>query len=153
MRALFLGSYPNEIEPYKSTFFQNLIFQFAEMGIECHVISCVSITKHKKDVRKIQKYRIDKTKSGKSINVYHPHIITYSAKKLGGFNTIHLTERSFESACIRQAKKLGLRFDFVYGHFFLGGGLAAAKIGKKFNIPAYIAYGECDYETQIKNSF
>ena len=53
MRALFIGSYPNPLEPYRSAFFQTLIHQFAEMGVDCTVISAVSVTKYRQKIKNI----------------------------------------------------------------------------------------------------
>lgn len=151
MRALFIGSYPNDVEPYRSVFFRQLIHGFADMGVECHVISCVSYTLYRGRSGDIPKFRTETTEGGAQVKVYYPHIITYSAKKIGSWNTIHLTQAAIEHAVIKQVKKLDLHFDFVYGHFFIGGGLTAAKVGRKFGIPAYIAYGECNFDTEVRN--
>ena len=151
MRALFIGSYPNDVEPYRSVFFRQLIHGFADMGVECHVISCVSYTLYRGRSGDIPKFRTETTPSGATVKVYYPHIVTYSAKKIGSWNTIHLTQAAIEQAVIKQVKKIGLDFDFVYGHFFIGGGLTAAKVGRRFGIPAYIAYGECNFDTEVRN--
>lgn len=153
MRALFIGSYPNEIEPYRSVFFKELVHQFADIGVECHVISCVSRTAYKKQIKKIPNKKEEITEGGNKVIVYHPRMISYSAKKIGKWNTMHLTQHSIERATLKAVKKLGLTFDFVYGHFFLGGGITASKVGEKLGIPAYIAYGECSFDTEVKNKF
>ena len=59
----------------------------------------------------------------------------------------------FSKCAMRYVKKMNLQFDFAYGHFFLTGGLAAIKIGNVLNIPSFVAFGECDYEIQIKRAF
>jgi glycosyltransferase involved in cell wall biosynthesis len=91
--------------------------------------------------------------SGKKITVYYPRHISYSAKKIGPVNTYHWTVREQLKAIEKQAEQLDGKFDFVYGHFFVDGGLAAAKIGRKYGIPAYVAYGECSYETEVSGRF
>ena len=83
MRALFIGSYPNDVEPYRSVFFRQLIHGFADMGVECHVISCVSYTLYRGRSGDIPKFRTETTPSGATVKVYYPHIVTYSAKKIG----------------------------------------------------------------------
>lgn len=153
MRGLFIGSYPNPIEPYRSVFFRDLIYQFAEQGVECTVISCVSCTYYRRNISKIPKYNIEYTQNGKKIDVYRPYMISYSAKQIGKWNTIHLTQKSIDLAVIKQVKKIKKKFDFVYGHFFVGAGLTAAKVGREFGIPAYIAYGECNFETEVSNKY
>lgn len=153
MKALFIGSYPNPAAPFCSTFFRELICEMAKQGIECTVISCVSITAYRNKIFQIPKHRIETLENGVKIEVYHPYFISYSAKKIGKWNTMYLTERSMESTVLKLVGKINKSFDFVYGHFFLGGGLIAAKVGAKFGIPAYIAYGECNFETEISSKY
>lgn len=153
MRALFIGSYPNPVEPHRSVFFRELIYQMAEQGVDCTVVTPVSVTKYKKSVAQIPAHDFEKTPGGGSVEVYRPRYLSFSAKKLGPWNTIHLTLASFDAAVDGLVRKLEGKFDFVYGHFFLGGGLTAAKIGRKLGIPAYIAYGECSFETEVSNKF
>lgn len=153
MKALFIGSYPNPVEPFRSVFFRELIYEMAKQGIECTVISCVSITAYRSKIFQIPEYSVETLENGVKIEVYRPHIITYSAKKIGKWNTMSLTQKSIESKVLKLVKKINKTFDFVYGHFFLGGGLTAAKVGQKFKIPAYIAYGECNFETEVSNKY
>ena len=68
-------------------------------------------------------------------------------------NTGRWSEYSFQRAALKQATQIAGAFDWVYGHFFLGGGLAAAQIGRVLGIPSYIAYGECSYETEVEYSY
>lgn len=152
-RILFVGWYPNPIDLYRNVFFQNLIFAIADEGIECSVISPVSITKYRRNIKKIPKYTTHVTKKGSVINVYYPRYISASSKQIGRFNTERISERLFEKAALNSARKLGVEFDCVYGHFFLFGGLAATKIGRELKIPAFIAYGECDFESQVRKTY
>ena len=153
MKALFIGSYPNPVEPFRSIFFRELIYEMAKQGIECTVISCVSITSYRCQIYKIPQYSVEILETGEKIEVYRPYIISYSAKNVGKWNTIHLTQKSIEHAVLKLLKQINKKFDFVYGHFFLGGGLTAAKVSQKYNIPAYIAYGECNFETEVSNKY
>ena len=153
MKALFIGSYPNQVEPYKSVFFRELIYQMADHGVDCTVISCVSVTHYKNKTREIPKYEEEKTPAGSAVRVFRPRVWSFSAKKLGNWNTIHATQKSVEMGVMRQLKRLNEKFDFVYGHFFLCAGLVAAKVAQKFGIPAYIAYGECNFDTEVANKY
>ena len=153
MKALFIGSYPNSVEPYKSVFFRELIYEMADQGVDCTVISCASIMYYKAKVRNITAYQEEITPNGNKIRVYRPHIPTFSAKKVGKWNTVHATQKSVEIAVMRLLKKLDEKFDFVYGHFFLCAGLVAAKVAQKYAIPAYIAYGECSFETEVESKY
>lgn len=153
LRILFVGSYPNAVEPYMSVFFKALIDEMADMGVECHVISPVSVIKYQNRVFSIPEKTDEYTKKGSKITVYHPRIISYSAKKIGKWNTMYLTQKSAEQAVLKTVKKLGIAFDCVYGHFFLGGGLTAACVARTFHIPAFIAYGECDFQTEVSSKY
>lgn len=99
----------------------------AEMGVECTVVSPVSVTKYRRNMKKIPKHFEEVLPSGKKISVYYPRFLSFSAKKIGFLNTYNLTIRHHFSAVMRQMKKININFDFVYGHFFLCGGLDAAK--------------------------
>lgn len=152
-RALFVGMYPNEVNKYRNVFFQNLIFAIADKGMECTVISPVPVTKYRGRLREIPQKTIHKTSKGNDVTVYYPRYISASSKQIGKFNTEVLSEKFFENAAIKVAKKLENDFDFVYGHFILYGGLAAIKIGNMLGIPSFFAYGECDFKTEVGNSY
>ena len=150
---LFIGGYPNEVDKYKRVFYQNLIFAMSDKGIECTVISPVSYTAYKNRISEIKRYVVQKTAKGNPVYVYYPRYISVSAKKIDSFNTGIISECLFELCALKEAKRLSKKFDCVYGHFFLSGGLAAIKAGNYFKMPSFIAYGECDYESQVKALF
>lgn len=153
---LFVGLYPNPNEKYRNVFYQNLIFAMAEQGIRCTVISPVSVMRHKTKIKRIPKRTVDVTPRGAKVDVYYPRVFSASSIQIGSFNTELLSERWFESGAMKVAKKLikrGEKFDAVYGHFFLFGGLAAIKIGNRFNLPSFVAFGECDYESQVQKTY
>lgn len=151
--ALFVGMYPNEVNKYRNVFFQNLIFAIADKGIECTVISPVPVTKYRRRLKEIPQKTIHKTLNGNDVTVYYPRYISASSKQIGKFNTEVLSEKLFENAAIKVAKKLENDFEFVYGHFILYGGLAAIRIGNMLDIPSFFAYGECDFKTEVGNSY
>ncbi len=146
---LFIGGYPNIIEPMTCCFFQNLIHSIADKGINCIVISPVSITHYKNKINSIPHITTEKTKNGNSVKVFYPRYISYSSINIGKIKTGRLTEASFQSIVLKTIKKYKLKFDIVYGHFFLSGGLAAVRVGEKYKKPSYIAYGESDYSKCI----
>lgn len=150
---LFIGNYPNPADPYRNVFFQNLIFSMADMGIHCTVIMPVSITHYKDKAFTIPFSKEDTTPKGNRIKVYYPKCITYSSIKIGTWNTERLSEKSFQHTAVKTAMTMKEKFDCVYGHFFLEGGLAAVAIGRKMGIPAFIAFGECDFDSQVRHSY
>ncbi|MBR3019129.1 MAG: glycosyltransferase [Clostridia bacterium] len=152
-RMLFVGIYPNPADPYKNVFFQNLIFSLADQGVECTVIMPVSVTHYRGKADQIPREAVDTTKQGNKVAVYYPRCVTYSSKRIGSWNTGQLSEHSFQRCAVRMAKKLKQPFDCVYGHFFLEGGLAAVAVGRALGIPSFIAYGECDYDGQVRKRY
>ena len=153
LKALFVGCYPNKIDPYLRSFYCELIHAIADMGIECTVVAPVSITHYRNKISLIDKHEFDITNKGSRIEVFHPRYISYSSKNVGPFKTGYLSEKAFQNAALNCVKKIDKKFDFVYGHFFLTGGLAAIRIGKKLKLPSFVAFGECDYESQIRDDY
>jgi len=145
--------YPNEVNKYRNVFFQNLIHAMADKGVECTVVSPVSVTKYKTKIRTIPKHKTEITDKGNFVQVYYPRFVSLSSKRIGSFNTGVWTEYLFQKCAIGQVKKLNEKFDIVYGHFFISGGLAAIKIAKREKIPSIIAYGECNYDTEVVNQY
>lgn len=150
---MFIGSYPNVVNPYMSVFFRSLIYAIADKGVECHVIAPVSFVKYRGKLHKIAESVDEYTEKGTLVKVYHPRVMSFSAKRIGKWNTMYLIERSTEQVVIQLYRKLGIDFDCVYGHFFLGGGLSAARIAQRFGVPAFIAYGECSFETEVSSKY
>ena len=152
-RMLFVGIYPNPVDPYRNVFFQNLIFSLADQGVECTVIMPLSVMHYRGKTDQIPEKAVDVTPQGNRVAVYYPRCLTFSSKQIGSWNTGKLSEHSFQRCAVRMAKKLHKSFDCVYGHFFLEGGLAAVAVGRALGIPSFIAYGECDYVSQVRERY
>jgi len=149
-KILFIGNYPNNINKNLYVFFRNLVYAVADLGIECHVISPVSLTKYKTSIKVIPRDKEEKTDKGRTVYVHYPRYISFSQIKIGPINTMEYTHRAYLHAVLKETKKLNVNFDAAYGHFFFSGGLAAAHIGKALNIPSFIAYGESSYEVMVR---
>ena len=145
--------YPNNVNKYCNVFFQNLIFAIADSGVNCTVISPVPVTRYRGRTKTIPKETVHYTPKGTPVKVYYPRYCSASSKQILFFNTEHISEFLFEKSAMSVVKKLNAKFDAVYGHFFLYGGLAAIKAGKYLNIPSFMAYGECDFESQVKATY
>ncbi|MBO5169540.1 MAG: glycosyltransferase [Oscillospiraceae bacterium] len=151
--VLFIGWYPNSIDKYRNVFFQNLIYEMARQGVDCTVISPVSIMKYRENIWKIPYHIEEDIGEGVFVHTYYPKTFSASSKAIGKFNTEVISEYFFEKAALNTAKKMNQTFDCVYGHFILYGGLAAIQIGNYFNIPSFFAYGECSFDTEIGNTY
>lgn len=149
-KALFIGHYPNTVEPYLRSFFQSLVWATADLGVDCTVIAPVSLSHYRGNITKIEKKQIEITPGDKKIRVFHPRYISYSSKSIGIIKTGYFSEKAFQRAVLSCYKKIDESFDYTYGHFFLTGGLAAVRVGRLHHVPSFIAYGECDYETQVR---
>lgn len=150
---LFIGMYPNNVNKYCNVFFQNLIFAIADSGVSCTVVSPVPITRYRRRTKTIPKETVHYTPKGTAVKVYYPRYCSASSKQILFFNTEHISEFLFEQSAMSVVKKLPTKFDAVYGHFFLYGGLTAIKAGKYLNIPSFLAYGECDFESQVRRTY
>lgn len=134
-------------------FVKQLVMEFADIGIECHVIAPVSIFEQFSLGRnkRPSKY-IEKTASGNVVHVYCPRYVSLSSKRVLGFKTGKLTSRFFRNAIQRVFIKLPTMPDAMYGHFVAFAGVSAAAIGEKYGIPVFIACGESNYSTFFGNS-
>ena len=97
-RALFISYYPNVVDAYNRVFFKNLVEAIADIGIECHVVAPVSVTKYRIKTMKIPKKAVEVTAKNSPVYVYHPRYISYSSKKIGPFHTGVWSENSFQNA-------------------------------------------------------
>ena len=149
-KIVFVGGYPNAKDVNLYVFFRNLVHAIADLGVECHVVSPVSLTKYRASVKSIPRHKEEKTQNGSRVFVHHPRYLSFSQKQIGPVNTMKYTHKCYLSAALKETKKLGIKFDAAYGHFFFSGGLAAVHIGKNLNIPSFIAYGESSYEVMVR---
>lgn len=141
---LFFGHYPNPADKNLNIFYQNLIYQLADMGVNCTVVSPVSITKYRRDIAIIPKIAIERTSQGAEVCVFFPRYLSYSSKKILGIDTHVWTVKAYRKAAIRVARKQRLRADATYGHFINIGGIPACKMGMELCVPSFVANGESD---------
>lgn len=140
--CIITGSYPTSNNPV-STFVDQLVCAWADLGIDCTVIVPSSITSRIANSDKLQKREwIKRTVKGNKIKIYSPRYLSFSKKQILGLNTGKLTLRNFKKAVYKEIKRLKLSPDVIYGHFIAPAGITAAYIGKKLSIPSYVAYGE-----------
>ena len=134
--CILTSYYPSETDPY-FVFVGELIEQFADMGIECHVISPVSNMEKKH--RGIT--RVERTKSGSIIHVYCPPFIVFPSRKFFGFQTYRLTVGSKKKAIARTYNEYIKDCDAIYSHF-IESGVQAAFLSNLTGKPAFVAVGE-----------
>lgn len=132
--------YPTKTDPHYA-FVGNLVEQFAEFGVECHVITPVSYIerKHKTGTR------IEKTSKGAEIRVYCPRFFQFPSRNILGYETYRLTVNSMVNAASRTFFKYIGSCDVIYSHF-IESGIIAAFLKKKTGISAFMAVGESSLE-------
>ena len=144
--CILTDRYPIENYP-ANTFLNQLVCQMAEQGVECTVIAPYRPLRDRLRGKKYHPpYVYRKTaKSGKEITIYNPHYFGVVGKTKLGIDLTSLHQKLYTNAIKRVIKKEKLQFDAVYGHFIMPAGFAAAEIGKIFNKPSFLAYGESSF--------
>lgn len=136
--CFIVPNYPTANDPIY-TFVKELVCSVADMGIKCSVIAPQSITnfifKYK---RKRPSFWQDFTEKNNKIDIYQPIHAPFLNFKIWKWNitgmlTLKAVERAF--------KKNNIKPDVLYAHFWHSG-VIAGKIGKKYNIPVFVASGE-----------
>lgn len=138
--------YPTKDYPV-NTFLDNLVCEMADQGVDCTVIAPYRplIDKIKKKNYQTAFYRERVTSGGKIIKIYNPTFFGIGNKAIAGINLAKIGLNMFTNCVDRVIREQKLVFDAVYGHFIMPSGFAAAEIGKKYNKPAYFAYGESSF--------
>ena len=147
--CIITNKYPNHIEPNVLVFVQQLIWEFAEQGISCVVICPMPVNLVPQYFR-MPFMSKEKTDKGKIVLVYRPKYIGWGQSTICGFNPAGITTSNFTEAVRRVLKSEQINPDILYSHFITPSGIAAARIGRDFGIPAFMGYGEASYNT-IKN--
>ena len=121
------------------TFVTELVHQIADSGIKCTVIAPQSLSKRiiRKSKKRPKKWQ-DKTNANNVIDVYQPYTISFSNLRVLKYS---LSSVISDWVIKRKFKKLKLDPDLLYAHFWHSG-VTAGEIGKKNNIPYFVATGE-----------
>jgi teichuronic acid biosynthesis glycosyltransferase TuaC len=143
--CIITDGYTSEERPFNE-FVDQLVCQFRDQGIDCTVISPLSLTNVIFRGNPLLPYfRERKTPNGNMIAIYSPRYLSAASVRKGIINTTNITLGNFIHAAQRTFKKLHDKehFDAVYAHFIFESGAAASCISEKYSIPAFVAYGEC----------
>lgn len=131
--CIITDEYPTPESP-RYTFVEQLIVKWVSLGIHCTVINPNSFT--------AALFRNNPLKPKRwhqhGVRVICPRYISYSTTDI----TAKLTLSSFIKACDFWLKKHHEEFDVIYGHFIYPSGIAASVLGEKYDLNAFLAYGE-----------
>ena len=139
------NKYPNEVEPNAIVFLQQLVIAIAKQCVKCSVICPVPTNIYKK--YKVLPHHRKELFDGAEIDVYYPRYFGLGQSDIGPFNPAKITTHFFTKAVDKTLKKLDTKPDCIYSHFVTPAGITAARIGKKYNIPSFMAYGEATLGT------
>lgn len=126
------ANYPHTSSPYSGIFVKNTLAGLVKLGFEVVVIA----------PQKLHQPKMPYYAEEEGLQVYRPVYPTFSAKKILGFNTVYLSNKSFELAVKRTCKRINFQPGVVYSHFLIPAGNTAAKVAKKLNVKAFCAIGE-----------
>lgn len=134
--------YSNPVKPYSMNFVQNLAWAVRDMGYKVTIISPLPVNIIKAYI-KVPYHLVEKTKKGNAIDVFYPKTIEFGqTKTFFGKSLCVVTTFFMEKAAERVLRKLTEKPDVLYGHFLAPSGVVVARLGKKYNIPAFFACGE-----------
>ena len=153
------SNYPSKMLPQCGTFVQEIVRAFSRRGVQCSVISPVSIVDRIRYGKLDPKISFDDVVKDKPIKVIRPRYISFSSKNCFFFNTDHLTQLSFLQAVHNALSDINPKPSLLYGHFLYPGGAAAINCARKLGIPSMLAAGESSmwsvapvgYSKAIKN--
>lgn len=142
---ILANKYPNPVEPNVCVFIQQLVWQFADLGYSCNVISPLAVNLNFK-YKEIEEVSYEKTENNNTIVVYRPKYLSLGqgdgpAQKI----RVSITTTLYEKAADEMIKKYKVPFDTVYSHFLCPAGVVASRFGKKYHVPAFMAHGEALY--------
>lgn len=141
--CIITSGFPTPNSPTRYTFVDQLACAFADAGYKITVIAPVARFKKVFDKSAFyKKYWTRKTENGNIIDVYSPLFFSYSSKRIGFINTGIWTTYNFLQCVRNELKKMEIRPDILYAHFLVPSGYTAARLGEKFNIPSFCAFGE-----------
>lgn len=139
--CIICSLYPNAVTPASQVFVQQFVWTLADSGVDCTVICPMAINLHP-SLMKLPYSTMEKTDKGNVIKLYFPKFISFGQQNVFGVKTARLTTSTFYRSILRTWNKLKVKPDAIYGHFLTPAGITAARIGRRYSIPSFAAYGE-----------
>ena len=149
---ILVNRYPNKFEPNLCVFIQQLVWSFADLGIDCNVIAPLPINLNLKYLLLPYK-RYEKNENNKRIKIFHPRYISFGQKgtflqKTRVFCTTILYKIAVERV-LKKEKKLDDN-TFFYSHFIFPCGVVTGQLGHKYGVKSFMAHGEAIYGSNMK---
>lgn len=137
------NKYPNKIDKNTLIFLKQLVDEVSKQKIKCSVI-CPVPTNINSNYKKLPY-----TQSDGEVNIYYPRYFGLGQKNYLFFNPARITTHFFTKKIQKTIdENNNLRdIDAFYAHFVTPAGIAAARLGKIYKKPAFMAYGEATLDT------
>lgn len=139
--CIITSRYPTAVEPTALTFVQQLAWAMADQGKDISII-CPLPVNINWSFSKIPNVSSEYTYLNNKVQLYFPKYVSFGQQNIGIMNTAGITTALFYKTVSKVVAEMEELPDVFYGHFITPSGLVACKLGRKYNIPSYIAYGE-----------
>lgn len=139
------AKYPNFVEPNAIVFLQQLVAAIAAKGVRCTVICPVPPNLNLK-YAKLPKHTVEKYGDAE-VEVYYPRYFGLGQRDYWKLNPARFTTRHFTRALKKTIRKMDELPDIFYAHFVTPAGIGAARMGRLFNRPVFMAFGEASQNT------
>lgn len=133
--------YPNAVTPTSQVFVQQLVWAMADQGVNCTVICPVAVNLNPK-LAKLPYATTEKTANGTPVNLFFPKFISLGQQHILGLKTAPVTTDLFYRTVDKIYRSLSPKPEVIYGHFLTPSGICASRIGRKYNVSSFAAYGE-----------
>lgn len=147
---IFANKYPNELEPNVNVFTQQIAWSFADAGIDCIVVCPIAVNYNIKYM-KFNEFREEITDSGRVIKIFQPKYLGLG--QTGKFMLklrVKLTQWLYTKAVDKILKNNLNENTAIFAEFLCPSGVAAAILGKKYGLRAYMQCGEATYQGDSK---
>ena len=148
--CFIINKYPNRVEPNVCVFIQQLVWSIADMGIKCDVIVPMPVNLNR-EYFSFPASRVENNENGKEITIYHPKYISMGQQgRLAQKARVSFTTMAYEKAVDSVLSEMKVKPDALYAHFICPSGVVAARLGRKYSIPSFMAHGEATYSGDAK---
>lgn len=132
--------YPCEETPTVHVFVQKLAWEMADLGKEVVVISPVPVWS--RSLRSVKRQYEEWTPKGNRLIIYRLRFFYFGERNLFGIRLSRWSAVTMTRSCSDVIKKWKILPDVFYGHFICVAGICACRLGRRFDKPSFIAYGE-----------
>jgi len=141
--AVITHSYPSANGRIEGGFVRQFVLALSRAGVECVVIAPESVVAPR-NWPLVPRESLDPD-GGPAVRVLRPRYVSFSSKRIPGFNTALFTLRGFTDCVRRTLQRIDWSPDLVYGHFLYVAGYAAVQLGSIIARPSVVSVGEGEF--------